>query len=45
MSAGAHVVTLGLGTRPMRGAALQGMPFMPFTRGVASLSPSLERHA
>jgi hypothetical protein len=35
-------ITLSLSTRPMRGAALRGMPF---TRGVASLSPSLERHA
>jgi hypothetical protein len=35
-------ITLSLSSRPIRGVALRGMPF---TRGVASLSPSLERHA
>jgi hypothetical protein len=35
-------ITTSLSTRPIRGAALRGMPF---TRGVASLGPSLERHA
>ena len=39
---GHRPITLSLSSRPMRGAALRGMPF---TRAIASLSPSLERHA